>query len=58
MVAEYIAASAAMKSLVYLRRVHQEISKTFEIPYDETSDISVIFEDNEAALKLATADPP
>ena len=56
--AEYIAASAAMKSLVYLRRVHQEISKTLSIPYDENSDISVIFEDNEAALKLATADPP
>ena len=58
MAAEYIAASAAMKSLVYLRRVHQEISKTLSIPYDENSDISVIFEDNEAALKLATADPP
>lgn len=58
MAAEYIAASAAMKSLLYLRRVHQEISSTLSIPFDKESNISVIFEDNDAALKLATADPP
>jgi hypothetical protein len=58
MAAEYIAASAAMKTLIYLRRVHIEISQTLALPYDSDSNISVIWEDNEACLKLSTADPP
>ena len=58
MCAEYIAASAAMKSLIYLRRIHSEISTTLNIPFDEISNISTIFEDNDACLKLATANPP
>jgi hypothetical protein len=58
MEAEYIAASAAMKSLLFLRRVHEEICTKFDLPYDSKSNISTIFEDNQAALILATTDPP
>lgn len=47
-----------MKSLIYLQCVHQEISTTLSLPFDSDSNISVIFEDNDACLKLATADPP
>ena len=55
---EYIAASAAMKSLLFLRRVHEEICTKFGLPFDSKSNISTIFEDNQAALILATTDPP
>ena len=58
MAAEYIAASHAMKHLIFLRRLHQEISQTLQIPFDPVSNVSTIFEDNQAALLLATADPP
>ena len=58
MAAEYIAASYAMKHLVYLRRLHQEISQSLQIPFDPISNVSTIFEDNQSALLLATADPP
>ena len=58
MEAEYIAASTAMKALVYLRRTHHEICKAIDLPYNEESNVSTIFEDNRAALLLATTDPP
>ena len=58
MAAEYIAASAAMKALIFLRHLHQDISSTLQLPFNPESNISTIFEDNQAALLLATADPP
>ena len=58
MESEYIAASTAMKSLLFLRRVHEEICTKFDLPFDPKSNISTIFEDNQAALILATTDPP
>ena len=58
MEAEYIAASTAMKALVYLRRTHHEICTAINLPYNAESNVSTIFEDNRAALLLATTDPP
>ena len=58
MAAEYIATSAAMKALIFLCQLHQDISSTLQLPFDPESNISTIFEDNQAALLLATADPP
>ena len=49
---------AAMKALVYLRRTHIEICTKFGLPFDPVSNVSTIFEDNRAALLLATTDPP
>lgn len=58
MMAEYVALSSAMRSLVYLRRVHEEICTTVKLPFDPKSNISTVFEDNQACLTLATTDPP
>ena len=55
---EYIATSGAMKSLLFLQRVHKEICTGFGLPFDSKSNVSTIFEDNQAALLLATTDPP
>ena len=58
MSAEYIATSTAMKSLIYLRRVHQETCTQFKLPHYDKSTVSVCWEDNRAAYLLATTDPP
>ena len=57
MAAEYIAASYAMKHLVFLRRLHQEISPNLQISFDPISNVSTIFKDNQSALLLASANP-
>jgi hypothetical protein len=56
--AEYISLSTAMKSLIYLRRVHEEICLALNPPFDPKSNISTVFEDNQSCLILATIDPP
>ena len=48
----------SMKSLLPLRRTHIKICTTLNLPYDQISNVSTIFEDNRAALLLATTDPP
>jgi hypothetical protein len=59
MEAEYIALSTSMKVLIPLRSLHHEIVDCFNIPANELSTISNVWEDNRACLLLATAiDPP
>lgn len=57
MSAEYIAASDGMRSLLFLRRVHHDICTTLSLPFDPVSNTSVVWEDNQACLSLATPDP-
>ena len=47
-----------MRSLVHLRRVLFEIDNVFQIGIDRLSKISKVYEDNQACLLTATADPP
>lgn len=56
--AEYVAASQAMRALVHLRAVLAEIAATLDLPYDPTSYISTVHEDNQCAKTLAESDPP
>jgi len=58
MSAEYIAMSSAMRSLIHLRNVHQEVVKELNLPWTKESLISTVFEDNQACLVLATTNPP
>jgi len=59
MESEYIALSTAMRSLVHVRALMNEICTRFNLNYgDKISTISTVFEDNRAAKILATTDPP
>ena len=58
MMAEYIAVSDGMRSLIHLRHVYKEIVIALNLPFDNKSDVSMVFEDNQACLQLATQDPP
>jgi hypothetical protein len=58
MEAEYVALSTAMRALLPLKAVLQTLSKAMNIKIDESSSISTVWEDNEAALTLSTTDPP
>ena len=59
MESEYIALSQAMRSLVYLRGLLFELDGIFKLNIgDKISTISTVWEDNTAALALATTDPP
>jgi len=58
MSAEYIALSAAMRSLLHLRNVHHEVVKELGLPWTKESSISSVYEDNQACIILATTDPP
>ena len=59
MEAEYIALSQALRVLLPLRTILEEVSNALHLSHDARSTIrSQIFEDNEACLKLATSDPP
>ena len=53
MEAEYIAASTSMRTLLPLRR---QLLKLTQLP--DTSIVSIVWEDNQAALNLSTKDPP
>ena len=55
---KYVAASTAMRALVHLRHVHGQIVDTLKLPFDKKSNISLVFEDNQACFQLATNDPP
>ena len=51
--AEYIALSMAMRELIWLRRLVDDISKGFDIGYDGITKIySKVYEDNQGALAL------
>jgi hypothetical protein len=56
--AEFAALSSGMRALVPLRTIFFEIVACFGIPSEQVSTISHAFEDNQAALYVATADPP
>ena len=58
MEAEYIALSTAMRALLPMRRLHSSIAKAFNLPLDPKSQVSTVWEDNQAAQTLATIDPP
>ena len=59
MESEYISLSQAMRSLVYLRGLLFELDGIFKLNIgDKISTISTVWEDNTAALALATTDPP
>ena len=58
MEAEYIAASTSMRTLLPLQRQLQKMTKQLHLAQPGTTSITTIWEDNQAALKLATKDPP
>ena len=59
MEAEYISLSKALRILLPLRIVLDEVSRALGLRQDPQSVIrSTIFEDNQACLSLATSDPP
>jgi hypothetical protein len=55
--AESQALASGMHSLVHLRRILFEIDDAFQIGIDKLLIISKVYEDNQAALQTATADP-
>ena len=58
MEAEYISLSMGMTMLIPLRTILSEIAICLNFDHNEKSIISTVWEDNEAARKLATTDPP
>jgi hypothetical protein len=62
MESEYIALSTGMRQLLFLRRIFKDIYTGFKFKnsnFNDSSFVSIIFEDNQACLKLATSnDPP
>jgi len=59
MESEYIALSTAMRSLLHLRALLDEVTSAFDLDLTRNvSNISTIFEDNRACRMLATTDPP
>ena len=58
MEAEYIALSTGMRELVGIRKIVNEITIRCKIKREETSRVSRVYEDNEAALKHAVTALP
>jgi hypothetical protein len=59
MEAEYISLSQALRMLLPLRIILDEVTSSLNLKKDPHSAIkSTIFEDNQACLSLATSDPP
>ena len=58
MESEYVALSMAMRSLLPMRRKLGEMCAALNLPVDEQSTMSTVWEDNQAALLLATTSPP
>jgi hypothetical protein len=56
--AEYIALSSGMRALLPLRSILAEVTSILNLPKNRRSVISTVWEDNAAALLLATTDPP
>ena len=61
MEAEYIALSDMMKHVIFLRGIHYEITSQcslLKLPDIGKTEITTVFQDNQAARILATTDPP
>ena len=58
MEAEYIALSTAMRALLPMRRINETLLTTFNNTIDQKSNISIVFEDNQATILLASTNPP
>ena len=61
MEAEYIALSEMMKHVLFLRGIHQEITTqctSLNLPPIGKTEITTVFQDNQAARILASTDPP
>jgi histone deacetylase 1/2 len=56
--AEYIALSTAMRALLPLRQLFHSLAATMNIARDEITKVCAVWEDNNAALKLANAQFP
>jgi hypothetical protein len=56
--AEYIALSTAMRALLPMRELIQSLSGSLKIDRKELSKVCAVWEDNNAALKLANAQFP
>ena len=54
MEAEYIAASTALRSFIPLKAKMTEINKALNLPSNDASQLSIVWEDNQAALQLAS----
>jgi len=58
MLAEYIALTMAMWSLIHLCNIHHKVVKALQLPWTIESSISTVYKDNQACLILATIEPP
>ena len=58
MEAEYVAASTGMQALVPMRRKLIDMCECLSLEQIPASSLSTVWEDNRAALLLATANPP
>jgi histone deacetylase 1/2 len=58
MEAEYISASTGMRTLVPLRNRLINVCSWLELSSPDTAIVSTVWEDNNAAMYLATSDPP
>ena len=56
--AEYASLAHGMRALIPLRTIFIKIVEIFKIPAERVSFVSHAFEDNQAALHIATANPP
>lgn len=57
MESEYVALSSAMRALIPVKSILKTISSALDLPIAPDSGISTVWEDNKAALTLATTDP-
>ena len=55
---EYIAASTAMRQLLPIKRVVQEVLEPFGVDRTTVTDVSMVWEDNNAVLTMCEADYP
>jgi hypothetical protein len=55
---EYIALSTAMRALLPLRALFHSLTESMDIKRDEMAKVCAVWEDNNAALKLANAQFP
>jgi hypothetical protein len=56
--AEYIALSTAMRALLPLRALFKSLAGSLTLLHEEVTKVCAVWEDNQAALKLATAQFP
>ena len=58
MESEYIALSTSMREFVFVKDLFEKIREIFGLPDEYRTAISQVFEDNQACLKLASAEIP